>query len=124
MSLARRHFLLCLCAIAGLCGCGKKLDPEQELIAELSHIEIEPRRTAVRQIRDMRPVPPKLIEALIKALNDNDPQVRQTAAEALGEAGIDGRPFAEQLNKTSAEHFDPQVRFALQRSVQRINSAQ
>ena len=120
----RSLLLLFALGLAASGGCGQKIDPEQELIAELSHVDLEPRRTAARFIREMRPVPAIYIEPLIKALNDNDPQVRQMAAEALGEAGVAARPFAEQLNKTSTDHFDPQVRFALERAVKRINAPQ
>ena len=119
----RLHLLLIALALAAA-GCGRTIDPDEQLIGELKHVDLETRRTAARYISAMRPVPEKYIQPLMNALNDNDPQVRQAAAEALGEIGIDGRPFVEQLNKTSTEHFDPQVRFALQPAVQQINSAQ
>ncbi|WP_254513794.1 HEAT repeat domain-containing protein [Anatilimnocola floriformis] len=124
MSFGRFLLLLLTLGVVPLSGCGKQIDPEQELIADLKSTDVAPRRSAVRNMCDMRPVPAKFIPPLIAALNDNDPQVRQRAAEALGETGIAGRPFAEQLNKTSTDHFDPQVRFALERAVRKITAPQ
>lgn len=105
-------------------GCGTATDPNDELLRHLHDQEISVRRTAARQISTLRPVPEKYVEPLIAALNDNDPQVRHTAAEALGEAGIGARPHVQQINELAATHFDPQVRFALQQAIYKINNAQ
>lgn len=120
----QRSFLLCIVGLATIAGCGKKVDPQAELLSELKHNDLEHRRTAVVYVRELRPVPEIYIPALIEALNDNDPQIRQTAADALGEAGLGARPVINDLAKLSHEHFDPQVRYALQRAVQKISAAQ
>jgi HEAT repeat protein len=120
----QRLLLLSIVGLATIAGCGKKVDPQAELLAELTHNDLEVRRTAVVYLREMRPVPEVYIPALIQALNDNDPQIRQTAADALGEAGIGARPVINDLAKLSHEHFDPQVRYSLQRAVQKISAAQ
>lgn len=109
---------------AALGGCWKPINPEEELLTELAHKNLQQRRTAALCIREMRPVPEIYIPPLIKALDDPDPEVRQTAAEALGEVGTAGRPFLNELAKLSNEHSDTQVRVALQRSVEKINYSQ
>lgn len=124
LSPGARVLLLWMVAIATSAGCGKKIDPQAELLAELKHSDVEQRRTAVVLLREMRPVPEIYIPALIETLNDSDPQIRQAAADALGEAGIGARPVINDLAKISHEHFDPQVRYALQRAVQKISAAQ
>jgi HEAT repeats len=120
----RGSFLLILAISLSLCGCWKNATPDDELMSELVHKDFKQRRTAALCIREMRPVPEIYIPPLIKALNDQDPEVRQTAAEALGEVGIAGRPFLNDLAKLSNEHNDTQVRVALQRSVEKINHSQ
>jgi HEAT repeat protein len=119
-----RVLLLLMVGVATMAGCGAPIDPQAELLAELKHNDVEQRRTAVVLLREMRPVPEMYIPALIEMLNDNDPQIRQVAADALGETGVGARPVINDLAKISHEHFDPQVRFALQRAVQKISAAQ
>lgn len=119
-----RCLLLWIVAFVSIAGCGKEVDPQQELLLELTHNDVEQRRTAIVYLGGMRPVPEMYIQPLMQALNDNDPQVRLAAAEALGEAGMGGRAVLNELSKISHEHFDPQVRFTLQRSVQKISLSQ
>lgn len=116
-----------LVATAGLwfaSGCQTTVDPEEELLLQLKHDDTNQRATATVIIREMRPVPEKFIKPLLEALNDNDPQVRQAAADALGEVGIAGRPYLTEIGKLSNEHFDPQVRVSLERAFARINADQ
>ena len=105
-------------------GCWKPINPDEELMADLVHKNLQQRRSAALCIREMRPVPEIYIPPLIKALDDQDPEVRHTVAEALGEVGTAGRPFLNELAKISNEHSDTQVRVALQRSVDKINYSQ
>jgi HEAT repeat protein len=117
-------FLAVVAAISLASGCQKNVDPDEELLQLLKHNDSSQRVTAAVIIRDMRPVPEKFIKPLLEALNDNEPQVRQTAADALGEIGIAGRPFLTQIGQTANTHFDPQVRMSLDRAFQRINADQ
>ncbi|HMS72582.1 MAG TPA: HEAT repeat domain-containing protein, partial [Baekduia sp.] len=55
----------------------------------MTHQEAKHRRTAAFCIREMRPVPASFIPALLKALDDEDTEVRQSAAAALGEVGTE-----------------------------------
>lgn len=122
-----RHRVWLLSAV-GLClllgGCGKSLDPDEDLLTELTHKEVKHRRTAAFCIREMRPVPASYIPALLKALDDEDTEVRQSAAAALGEVGTEGRPYLNEIMKQANEHSDTQVRVALQLSAERINHSQ
>lgn len=116
-----------LVATAGLwlaSGCQTTVDPEEELLLQLKHNDANQRATATVIIRELRPVPEKFIKPLLEALNDNDPQVRHAAADALGEIGIAGRPYLTEIGKLSNEHFDPQVRVSLERAFHRINAPQ
>ena len=116
-----------LVATAGLwiaSGCQTTVDPEEELILLLKHKDAKQRVTATVIIRELRPVPEKFIKPLLEALNDNDPQVRQAAADALGEVGIAGRPYLTEIGNISNQHFDPQVRISLERAFNRINAPQ
>lgn len=116
--------LVAAAAIAVGGGCQSKVDPDEELIAQLKHNEASQRVTAAVIIREMRPVPERFIKPLLEALNDNEQQVRQAAADALCEVGVAGRPYLTEIGKTSNEHFDPQVRMSLERAFQRINADQ
>ena len=107
-----------------LAGCWKSVSQQEELVAQLKHKDARQRRTAALLIRDLRPVPESYLVPLIQALNDSDPEVRLSAAEALGEIGGCGRSKLTELAKLSNEHQDPQVRFALQQSVSKINTSQ
>jgi HEAT repeat protein len=116
------HSAVGLCLLLG--GCGKSFNPDEELLAELAHKEVKHRRTAAFCIREMRPVPASYIPALLKALDDEDTEVRQSAAAALGEVGTEGRPYLNEIMKQANEHADTQVRVALQLSAERINHSQ
>lgn len=107
-----------------LAGCQGKVDPEEQLIAQLKHNDVKERSAAAVLIRSMRPVPEHFIPPLLEALNDNDPQVRQAAADALGEVGNAGRPYLTDIGKLSNSHFDPQVRYSLERAFHNINTTQ
>jgi HEAT repeat protein len=124
LSFGHRCLLLLIVGLAVTLGCGKTIDPQQELLTELTHTDVEQRRSAVFYLAAMRPVPEIYIQPLMQALNDNDPQVRQGAAEALGETGPGGRSVLNDLAKISHEHVDPQVRYTLQLSVKKISQSQ
>jgi HEAT repeat protein len=116
-----------LVAAAGLLiagACQTTIDPEEELLRQLKHGDVRERITAASLISGMRPVPEKFIVPLLEALNDNEPQVRQAAADALSEVGLAGRPHIVQIGKLSNEHFDHQVRHSLQNAFNRINAEQ
>lgn len=105
-------------------GCETHVDPEEELLVQLKHKNAAERARAAQFIREMRPVPEKFIKPLIEALSDSDPEVRKAAADALNEVGIAGRPYQTEIGKLSNEHFDPQVRLALERAFNRLNEPQ
>lgn len=107
-----------------LSGCSRTLNPDEELLSELTHKDVKHRRTAAVCIREMRPVPANYIPALLKALDDEDTEVRQSVAAALGEVGTEGRPYLNEIMKQANEHADTQVRVALQASAERINHSQ
>jgi HEAT repeat protein len=124
----RCRFLAWIAVVAApvlaLAGCGEEIDSDQVVLKQLAHPNADERWNAVLSLRSLEPVPPQFVPSLLKALDDQDPRVRQAAAEALGELGASGRSQLNELTKLSNEHPDAQVRFALQQSVAKINRAQ
>lgn len=118
------HISFLLLGIASLCSCHREVNPEDLLLQQLTHKNVEERRNAALTLQESETLPAALLPALIKALHDPDPRVRIAAAKSLGKAGAAGRANIDELVKLSKEHPDLQVRAALQEAIVRIQSPQ
>jgi hypothetical protein len=119
-----RHLVLLLGVITlPLVGCARTVEPADDQVRKLSSQDPQERWVTVQLIRDSPPVPDKLIAPLLKALHDDDPRVRRTAAEALGQSGKAGQAVLNEIGQLSTNHPDADVRLVLQQAVARIQQA-
>lgn len=70
------------------------------LVKQLKSPSAEERRTAAKELAEMRGDAKPAVNALVGALGDQDKFVRRFAAQALGEIGADARPGVKGLTTT------------------------
>jgi HEAT repeat protein len=93
-------------------------DEIEQAIAELTSEDSETRMRAVQKLYMVKDT--RVIEPLIAAINDSDPEVSEEAADSLEETvGWIGEAALEPLRRT-VDHENPDVRMAVVRALGRI----
>jgi HEAT repeat protein len=98
-------------------------DETEALIEQLRSHDSATRELAIATIKQQHHVPPSLIEPLKLALHDDDPQVRLSAAQALGHLGASGREHLNSLAEICLAEKDPRVQATLRRSMEQVAKA-
>ena len=123
--------IICRSAIAlalGFCaGCGPKHpaqftvsgQPIEHWLAEIKHANPRQRAIAVDRLGNVGPAHPSAIPALIEALSDAEPEVRQKACLALLKSGRDAKDAIPALTKAGSD-TDPQVQDFARKALARI----
>jgi HEAT repeat protein len=108
---------LLLCAFAS--GCGKKEKSTDELIADLEAQEERERISAVRLLPERKKDAAQIVPALIKALRDEQGDVRRSAALGLGSFGEQAKEAVPALEAAKNDR-DARVRQAARSALERI----
>ncbi len=112
-----------------LTGCGgngdsSSLDPTDELTRPLKSPDVEKRRDAVREIRDLDwpSMPEKILDSLLAALTDSDATVRRIATETVLRASDQQCiKVAKRLDEAAQNETNNNVKAAMHRGVEQLN---
>ena len=117
----KRSCCILLLLLSTMIGCGKKEKSTGQLILDLKSANEGERITAVRTLPQRKGDAAQVVPALVEALNDNDGDVRMSAAIGLGSFGEQAKDAIPALQAAQQNGRDVRVREAAGRALSRID---